>query len=326
VQRFRTWAGRDLFLWLQLTLAADVLMMISVQLLRPSARDTLVLSLDAVACLAAGIAWAKIAPDQLIRRFPMLPVLGFLALALTGVLTDSVNPSFTGFYTVGFVYIGLTRPRGTSLALAPLALGCWLLTNAPVTSQIAARIPVNLGTWLLVGEILAGVTAAQLAAERRLSDLAHTDTLTTLASRSMLGPSLADLRDGDCVVFLDLDHFKRVNDTLGHSVGDQVLADFGRVVQAVMRQDDTAIRYGGEEILLVLRRAGAKGADRLLERLQRAWSAAHPSITFSAGIARVDSLGSEAAVERADEALYAAKNAGRNQWRYAEQLATATVS
>src|ERR1700759_3468617 len=111
VQRFRTWAGRDLFLWLQLTLAANVLMTISVQLLHPSARDTLVLSLDAVACLAAGIAWAKLAPGQLVRRLPMLPVLGFLPLARAGVLSRSVNPSFTGFYPVGFVYIGLTRPR-----------------------------------------------------------------------------------------------------------------------------------------------------------------------------------------------------------------------
>jgi diguanylate cyclase (GGDEF)-like protein len=195
-----------------------------------------------------------------------------------------------------------------------------------MTSQITARIPVNLGTWLLVGEILAGVTAAQLAAERRLNDLAHTDTLTTLASRSMLGPSLANLQEGDCVIFLDLDHFKRVNDTLGHGVGDQVLADFGRVIQAVMRADDTAIRYGGEEVLLVLRRAGAKGADRLLERLQRAWSAAHPATTFSAGVAMVDSRGADSAVERADEALYAAKNGGRNQWQYADRPATAAAS
>lgn len=124
------------------------------------------------------------------------------------------------------------------------------------------------------------------------------------------------------LVMLDLDHFKRVNDTWGHAAGDAVLCHFVRVLQQRLRATDLLGRLGGEEFALLLVDTTPEGAAELTERL-RAAIAEHPlplgdrtiSITVSAGIAPFvqDDQNVEAALARADAALYRAKARGRNQ-------------
>jgi diguanylate cyclase (GGDEF)-like protein len=121
------------------------------------------------------------------------------------------------------------------------------------------------------------------------------------------------MQPGDALVLVDLDHFKQVNDVHGHQVGDQTLRLLARDLRDTARQVDCVARYGGEEFAVVLPEAGIGGAQVMLGRVRRAWAARHPIATFSAGIARHEPgrLPRET-LRLADEALYAAKAAGRD--------------
>lgn len=162
----------------------------------------------------------------------------------------------------------------------------------------------------------------------RLHDLATHDELTGLSNRAHVSEMLAHYvqrhRDGGetfSIALLDLDFFKRVNDTHGHGVGDEVLKAFADAVRHTVRESDVPARWGGEEFLILLPQTGAENARVVLERLRERFttqqvSASVPSLraSFSAGLAS-PAPGDTLAVllERADQALYAAKTAGRNR-------------
>ncbi|EEX35660.1 two-component response regulator [Vibrio metschnikovii] len=128
---------------------------------------------------------------------------------------------------------------------------------------------------------------------------------------------------GYCVVMLDIDHFKRVNDTYGHSVGDVVIATTGTLLKQRFRRTDKLGRYGGEEFMLILLHCDLQQAEKMVNGLRQDFSAIQFSggqqqfsCTISAGI--VDSQqfpndDAETLLNRADQALYLAKNRGRNR-------------
>jgi diguanylate cyclase (GGDEF)-like protein len=188
-----------------------------------------------------------------------------------------------------------------------------------------AKLPVAAGLWILLAELLSRVTAQRQADQDRLAEQAAHDALTGLRNRRGLDELLDDAHPGDAVVFIDLDYFKTVNDLLGHEAGDHVIADLGRIVLAVLRPDDVAVRYGGEEVLVLLPATSVDGAETMLRRLRRGWAASHPELTFSAGIAIVDHDGGAAAAREADNALYLAKQRGRNRSEVAGQTPPALI-
>lgn len=124
-----------------------------------------------------------------------------------------------------------------------------------------------------------------------------------------------------CIGLLDIDHFKKLNDTLGHQAGDEALRHLAQVVKALLRPTDTLARYGGEEFLILLPNTGLEEAAEVLKRVQRALTKQfflHDNervlITFSAGVAeRQGGEGSAAIIARADAAMYRAKQSGRNR-------------
>jgi diguanylate cyclase len=124
-----------------------------------------------------------------------------------------------------------------------------------------------------------------------------------------------------CVALLDIDNFKRLNDTYGHQTGDQALAHLARVVQETLRPQDTVARYGGEEFVIVLPETELAEAVAAMTRLQRELTRRiflHDNektlITFSAGVARLaPQEAREQALARADAAMYEAKRAGKNR-------------
>lgn len=164
----------------------------------------------------------------------------------------------------------------------------------------------------------------------RLEVLAHTDPLTQVLNRRALTVRLASemerARRYDSVItflMIDLDHFKRVNDTKGHLVGDDVLREIAALLSESIRSVDLVARFGGEEFVVVLPETGLQGAtifaERTRERIENTqFVTAHGGVrlTVSIGVANfpapdVDSV--DDLFARADEALYRAKAAGRNK-------------
>ena len=143
---------------------------------------------------------------------------------------------------------------------------------------------------------------------------AETDPLTELANRRTFQRALEVMQPGDALVIVDLDHFKKVNDRYGHQVGDNTLRLLASCLRGTARQVDCVARYGGEEFAMVLPEAGASGAKSLLRRVRREWVACDGRTTFSAGIAvHEEGRSSRDTLRLADEALYAAKENGRNR-------------
>lgn len=167
---------------------------------------------------------------------------------------------------------------------------------------------------------------AHKQAEASLRDLSRTDPLTGVANRRHFLVRASEefsrakrFGHGLCVIMFDVDRFKRINDCWGHSVGDKVLQNICRGIQAVLRQVDFLARIGGEEFVVLAPDTDLDGALRLGERLRRHatdWSGADPVIhyTLSAGVAALaPGDGSvDAVLRRADNALYQAKHNGRN--------------
>jgi len=187
-------------------------------------------------------------------------------------------------------------------------------------SMVAAAVLIALG----VADRLRDQREALTDAERR----AQSDALTGVLNRR----SLLERLDSACLrararglpialLFIDLDHFKQINDSYGHPAGDACLKAIIPPIQSELRQSDLIGRYGGEEFVVILSSADAAAAQPIAERIrQRVAEISVPGfgapihVTCSIGIATSDTLGvwGEHLIARADEAVYAAKRSGRN--------------
>jgi diguanylate cyclase (GGDEF)-like protein len=164
-----------------------------------------------------------------------------------------------------------------------------------------------------------GIAIEHLFVIDELARATTRDALTGIGNRKHADALLRSMQPGDALVLLDLDGFKMVNDTLGHSAGDQVLQDLSAHLRDCLRDSDTSARLGGDEFLIVARRAHADPlavASRVLE----GWADKAGPTTLSAGVAlhQVDptdphTLDSQVTFERADRALYQAKAKGKNR-------------
>ena len=172
--------------------------------------------------------------------------------------------------------------------------------------------------FLLVVTRMAQLVRQVESQTRQVRELSRTDELTGLPNRRAWNdelPRALELarRDGApvAVALLDLDHFKRFNDSYGHPAGDRLLKEASAAWHGALRQVDTVARWGGEEFIVLLPGAAAEEAR---EVLSRALGLTPLGQTFSAGVAQWDgSETSDTLIQRADAALYAAKAAGRNQ-------------
>lgn len=162
---------------------------------------------------------------------------------------------------------------------------------------------------------------ATLAKKHQLIDI---DALTGLANRRSLDARMVDLCETDSsdtsLLMLDIDHFKSINDRLGHAAGDRALRIVAEQLQAALRPNDFLARYGGEEFVAIITADADEAlqvAERLRDRLERTRfrSQSEPvQLTLSCGITTVRGDDTpETVFERADRALYCAKNAGRNR-------------
>jgi diguanylate cyclase (GGDEF)-like protein len=183
---------------------------------------------------------------------------------------------------------------------------------------------------LVVLGIVAFFLGGYVRRHQRMANLAAKDDLTGIANRrSILEHGRLHVRrgrkggEGVCVALIDLDHFKSINDELGHAIGDNVLVAFANASSRQLRSQDRFGRFGGEEFLLVMPGADLAQVPYVFERLRRALNetpiAGLPegrAITFSLGAAELRGVADdlESIIQRADRALYRAKQAGRDRF------------
>jgi diguanylate cyclase (GGDEF)-like protein/putative nucleotidyltransferase with HDIG domain len=232
------------------------------------------------------------------------------------------------FYLWVFLYSAYfftRRETAVQVLYVGIAYGALLLA-APPASGAPGWWVVGMGTLLVAAVLIGTLRARSEELILRLYDAARTDALTGLLNRrgfrELLDLELERARRSAAPMALvigDVDHFKEVNDRLGHPAGDAALRRVADRLAHGMRQIDAAARVGGEEFALVLPNVDDKGAFVLAERLRRALREEFRSdpvaITISFGVASYPNHGESAGslLRAGDEALYAAKQGGRDQ-------------
>ena len=282
-----------------------------------------------------------LAPDEAPARFQAFVRCVAAGAAGSRVFVGSEPGAALGEFHDGCErWFGMTRMQSEAL-LEPAheeAAAMRVLLDLPAIDGESASDILSRANEALQSLSLAAVQeAANLERENTdLSAQAATDALTGVATRGRLDAIMAEqfeLARGTgqslSVIFLDLDHFKQVNDSLGHQAGDRALQMVGSVLSQELRRTDFVGRYGGEEFLVVCPGSQLHGAAVLAQRLRQAISAARTNgadgdefgVTASFGVAAyVPGAHRTAAdlVGAADRGLYAAKAAGRNAVRIGE--------
>lgn len=237
---------------------------------------------------------------------------------------DGAVPLTLGRERVGLVYLRLdTQPSAECLA----ALDAYGLFAAQLLFQVNTRALLHRSEASYTEKLDMALGLYDLYADAM--GQAITDRMTGLGSKAYIEQRLTEQLDHSrrhdqplTLILVDLDHFKAINDTHGHVVGDQVLGGMGYVIRGQLRLSDVAGRFGGEEFAVLLPDTEMQGALVLAERLRQAiedWSLEMPGgrlkVTASMGIASLDPSmkGAVDLIDAADRALYQAKRAGRNR-------------
>ncbi len=232
------------------------------------------------------------------------------------------------------------QPSGGASTAVPLVVGARIIGVLELGLAPGHRLDDQ---QIEVIETLSIHAATAIEAARLHEGAEHAsehDPLTRLANRRRLTTDLAQeversLRYGRPLAFLmlDLDHFKTINDTHGHARGDDVLQDVAALITDLLRSTDSAYRYGGEEIAVLVRESDAACAQVLAERLRSQIEATfgvagETGVTASIGVAAMPTHAASAQglIEAADTAMYAAKAQGRNRVAVAGGAAPAVLS
>ncbi len=243
---------------------------------------------------------------------------GVMGLAITGMHYTGMAAAQFRPGAICLAASGVDAPwLATAITIFTLAILCLslVLSRFDATRNILLRSVARLDGQLL-----------RLAALDPLTDLPNRKSLADFIERAIESAKRA--RGTFAVLFMDIDDFKQVNDSLGHSIGDIVLKAFARRLQGCVRNSDTVSRLGGDEfVILIENLASLTGAEdvatNVLDRMQEPLVAGELrlQVTPSIGIALYPSDGTsaETLLRNADTAMYSAKHAGRNTYRFFEQ-------
>lgn len=275
-------------------------------------------------------------------RHIIIPILVLIGNTICAVATwATIDPRFAGALMFAFplLFAAVLLKRWmfrVQLVLLPVALFLSSLGRVDSWSIYLPQLIWNCAALMLTGlgiRLVRNRAAESLTQVRRLS---NTDPLTGLANRRFIDDraeayvaGAARARQPIAAFLIDLDHFKDVNDTFGHAVGDQVLVAVAEAICGSIRANDIAARTGGEEFLVIGTLDSMADLDVIAERLHRTVSSV--AVPIDSGVVRSPcSIGVACAqppwgtrpeagwlwqlVERADDAVYAAKRAGRGRW------------
>ncbi len=274
--------------------------------------------------------------NYLVLSFAVFFVLELSALAVL----DSGDGTDVSAYIIGImVFVASFRIRnsaalvvivGISLSFYLVHWSLWGLMN--LNDTLTVLFVTLFGVWIFLNLESRRTENFLVRREldiqnKKLTEMSATDPLTGIMNRRSLLQNLyvyyEDFKRYATPVSLamiDIDHFKAVNDTYGHQVGDQVLAQFAQLIGSSLRATDRLARYGGEEFVVVLPHLHCSEARDAAERLRRIiadtpFSEHQLQVTASFGVAEftAEDPGSHSLIKRADEALYTAKHLGRNR-------------
>jgi diguanylate cyclase (GGDEF)-like protein len=295
-------------------------------------------SLAAIVILVAVTGEALLILQDVVPRTPLRalrgPLQGVLALVFAGALVY-LTGGFESPFTFTFpLIVGagalLVAPR-IALILAILATAAYLaaglaVNQAPTTGPLVQML-VNLTGLYLLAYIGASVGREQRRARDAAIRMSTVDSLTGLYNRSFFFSALErEIARGDrsgrafCLVMLDLDDLKSVNDRFGHVAGDQVLRSVSDTMKGGVRKIDVAARYGGDEFVALLPETDPTGGWVLAEKIrltvaEQGMPGIDPSPTVSVGVVSypADGRSADALLVSADRAMYASKRGGKNR-------------
>lgn len=290
------------------------------------------------------VSWVSITLNRK-ERYALSSFLFIATVALTAFLQIYVfglRAGFQYFYLnlSGLIMFTNWKPRIKALGIL-LIISCFILSFW-MSYQITPPIALSVG-WIFFFHTLnillnvAGVAnsanyyiSITRSAHKKLTDLAMKDYLTGLMNRTSFDHFLDDLYDqkeshvhGLSILLLDLDHFKKVNDTFGHLCGDELLRQFGKILQDYTRKDDCAARYGGEEFIVVAPSTSLEETISFAESIRKrvddmdfTYENHLISVTISIGALFIPgniATQRQEALEITDQLLYQAKSLGRNR-------------
>lgn len=260
--------------------------------------------------------WQK-RPAPVPYAWLLLPYLLGITVA---VASQGVPGVLWAYPVVLFCYFVLNRRLAFWYSIVVL-LHVTAITQHFISDQLALRLFGTLLLTIIMTNIVLNVISEL---HRRLAGQALTDPLTGLYNRRFMTEILGGLigrakrtQVTAAALMIDVDHFKRVNDELGHDHGDRVLCEITALIAMRLRAHDWLFRWGGEEFVVLLEDTDAAGADRLAEDIRRSVEAAPiiagRDVTVSIGIAPYrNGQTADEWLHEADEALYRAKESGRN--------------
>lgn len=286
--------------------------------------------------ILTGMATLMIWVDQGLHDHALMGYSGILVFA--GVLGGSrLFILLLGFMLANIVLNGALNILGIYVNdVPPLRVGN-IIDAAVVISS------VGFGCWLLASDLRNALTSLEAEnrrvreSQQQIAHLARHDPLTGLANRLLARDRFEqslELSNRNAsrmaLLYLDLDNFKTINDSLGHPAGDDLLCQVAERLQFVVRSGDTVCRQGGDEFLLILggikdREDTASAALKVLERLELPFLVSGQQVLMSCSlgmaIAPDDGTDFDTLLKKADMAMYKAKDAGRNAWRcYDEEM------
>jgi diguanylate cyclase (GGDEF)-like protein len=225
---------------------------------------------------------------------------------------------FSLFYLVPVIAAGWWLGKSGAACIAAVAACSWFVADYLI--RVDPLISIWNGTTRLIIFALQGWLIAVLREDRRRQALlARTDPTTGLPNSRAFLEALtnAPRQDGNvCIMFIDLDHFKEVNDRYGHAAGDDVLEKFAARLRTAIGPADVAARMGGDEFAILLRdvtETDAKGVGQRIIEMTRSVAHEYPGTEFGAsvGIALGDPAQAEHLLDEADRVMYEAKRRGQ---------------
>jgi len=295
-------------------------------------------TLSGIVILIAVTGEALLILQDVLPRTPLRrargPLQGGLAIAFAGALVALTGGFESPFTFIFPLIVGagalLVAPR-VALILATLATAAYLAAGMYVNSEPATgplvQMAVNLTGLYLLAYVGASVGREQRRARDAAIRMSTVDALTGLYNRSFFFTALErEIARGDrsgrafCLVMLDLDDLKSVNDRYGHVAGDQVLRNVADIVRGGVRKIDVAARYGGDEFVALLPETDPTGGWVLAEKIrltvaEQGFAGAEPQPTVSVGVVSypADGRSADALLVSADRAMYASKRGGKNR-------------